>query len=214
MIGRHVGHACLFSLKVKMMKKISVLLGILAFIAMSLSLTGCKDKPKPSPLTGFEQNLTNADSVAVMNLVNQFFEYAEHGKYIDAAAMLYEDDPDSIYNEPQLLNNEELQRIKMNLSSLPIQSHNIDYIKFHETYANEVKVTAVIAPAQGNMPEVKTVYYFKPINYNGAWKLCLVDSHNGDETIVKSAKKDSMEKEFQKEMRVKNLKKIDKANNK
>jgi hypothetical protein len=35
--------------------------------------------------------MTNADSTEVEHLVNVFFQYAESGKYADAAAMLYKD---------------------------------------------------------------------------------------------------------------------------
>ena len=189
------------------MKKTNILLGILMLVVAVFSFSGCKKEKPQSQQTSFEQSLTNKDSTEVTNLVNQFFEYAENGKYADAAAMLYKDDVDSLAKEPQLLDKNDLKEVETSLSALPITSHSIDYIKFSETYANEVKATAVIAPAQGDMPEVKTVYYFKPVNYNGKWMLCLVDSHNGDETIVNSAQKDSMEDQYEEEMRTKRLQK-------
>ena len=175
-----------------------------------MTLSGCGEKKKNSPLTGFEQAITNADSVEVTHLVNQFFEYAENGNYDAAAGMLFKDNVDSVYNEPQPLDNKAMTDLKNMLSSLPIQSHKIDYIKFKEAYANEVKCTAIIMPAHDNVPEIKTVFYFKPIDYLGKWKLCMIDSHNGDRPVVEHAKKDSMQREYETETREKNLEKLKK----
>ena len=87
------------------MKKVNIILGILFLAIASVTLSGCGEKKKNSPLTGFEQAITNADSVEVTHLVNQFFEYAENGNYDAAAGMLYKDNVDSVYNEPQALDN-------------------------------------------------------------------------------------------------------------
>lgn len=194
-----------------MMKKVNIFLGLLLLAFTMTTFNSCGEKKKNnSPLTGFEQAMTNADSIEVTHLVNQFFEYAEKGEYDAAAGMLFKDNVDSVYNEPQALDNKGIESIKHLLSSLPIQSHKIDYIKFHEAYANEVKCTAIIMPAHDNVPEIKTVFYFKPIDYLGKWKLCMIDSHNGDRPVVDQSKKDSMQNEYQTEMREKNLSKLKK----
>lgn len=168
-------------------------------------LVGCKDKPKQTDKTGFELNLTNEDSTNVVNLVNTFFECAENGRYDEAAAMLYEDNVDTVYAEPQPLDNEHIAKVKQMLSSLPIIRHEINYVKFKETYSNEVKCTAIIAEAKGDMPEIKTVFYFKPIDYLGSWKLCLIDSYNGDHTIVNNADQDSLTDKYNTQVREKKL---------
>ncbi len=194
------------------MKKITTtVLGASLLAACLLTLGSCGEKKKAeNPLTGFEQAMTDADSTEVIHLVDVFFSYAEHGDYDAAAAMLFQNNVDSVYNEPQPLDNNGMAEVKRLLSSLPIQSHRIDYVKFKETYANEVKCTAVIMPAHDNVPEIKSVFYFKPVNHLGTWKLCLVDSHHGDHTVVAHDKKDSMQNEFQTEMREKNLSKMKK----
>lgn len=194
-----------------MMKKVNIFLGLLLLAFTMTTFNSCGEKKNNnSPLTGFEQAMTNADSIEVTHLVNQFFEYAEKGEYDAAAGMLFKDNVDSVYNEPQALDNKGIESIKHLLASLPIQSHKIDYIKFHEAYANEVKCTAIIMPAHDNVPEIKTVFYFKPIDYLGKWKLCMIDSHNGDRPVVDQSKKDSMQNEYQTEMREKNLSKLKK----
>mgnify|MGYP006874328607 CR=1 FL=1 len=187
------------------MKKSSIFFGIIMATFVTITMVSCKDKPKvANNMTGFEQNLTNADSTEVINLVNHFFECAENGRYDEAASMLYIDNVDTVSEEPQPLDNEHIARIKQMLVALPIKRHEINYVKFQETYANEVKCTAIIEDAHDDVPEIKTVFYFKPIDYLGSWKLCMVDSYNGDFTIVKNNKQDSLTNHYYKEMRDKN----------
>lgn len=193
-----------------MRKNLYIILGVFLLIISPLFMTSCKDKPKPNPQTTFEQSMTNKDSVAVTGLVNVFFQLAESGRYDEAASMLFKNNVDTVYDEPQPLDNKDMKKVKTLLSSLPIKSHTIDYIKFKEVYENEVKCTAIIMEAHDNIPEVKTVFYFKPVSYLGKWKLCLVDSHHGDQTVIKADKKDSMQNEYQKEMREKNLQELNK----
>ena len=193
-----------------MRKNLYIILGVFLLIISPLFMTSCKDKPKPIPQTTFEQSMTNKDSVAVTGLVNVFFQLAESGRYDEAASMLFKNNVDTVYDEPKPLDNKDMEKVKTLLSSLPIKSHTIDYIKFKEVYENEVKCTAIIMEAHDNIPEVKTVFYFKPVSYLGKWKLCLVDSHHGDQTVIKADKKDSMQNEYQKEMREKNLQELKK----
>lgn len=193
-----------------MRKNLYIILGVFLLIISPLFMTSCKDKPKPNQQTTFEQSMTNKDSVAVTGLVNVFFQLAESGRYDEAASMLFKNNVDTVYDEPQPLDNKDMEKVKTLLSSLPIKSHTIDYIKFKEVYENEVKCTAIIMEAHDNIPEVKTVFYFKPVSYLGKWKLCLVDSHHGDQTVIKADKKDSMQNEYQKEMREKNLQELKK----
>ena len=193
-----------------MRKNLYIILGVFLLIISPLFMTSCKDKPKPNPQTTFEQSMTNKDSVAVTGLVNVFFQLAESGRYDEAASMLFKNNVDTVYDEPKPLDNKDMEKVKTLLSSLPIKSHTIDYIKFKEVYENEVKCTAIIMEAHDNIPEVKTVFYFKPVSYLGRWKLCLVDSHHGDQTVIKADKKDSMQNEYQKEMREKNLQELKK----
>ena len=193
-----------------MRKNLYIILGVFLLIISPLFMTSCKDKPKPNPQTTFEQSMTNKDSVAVTGLVNVFFQLAESGRYDEAASMLFKNNVDTVYDEPKPLDNKDMEKVKTLLSSLPIKSHTIDYIKFKEVYENEVKCTAIIMEAHDNIPEVKTVFYFKPVSYLGKWKLCLVDSHHGDQTVIKADKKDSMQNDYQKEMREKNLQELKK----
>lgn len=184
-----------------MMRKFISFISFLLFLSLGLFVSSCKKKPAPQTKTAFEVSLTNQDSLEVIHLIDQFFQYAESGDATSAAGMLVKLDNRDVYSEPQLLDNEELKDMVSLLKSLPIKSHRIDYLKFSETYENEAKVTAVIMPAHDNVPEVKTVFYFKPIVYLGKWKLSVIDSHSDDKTIIDKDKKDSMESEYATEMR-------------
>ena len=191
-----------------MKKNQKVLLGVLLLLFISFFISGCKSKSKEKPekFTAFEKEMTNTDSMEVIRLVDQFFNYAENGQIGEAAGMLYENNDEADGEEPQPIDNKAMEKMKVLLNSLPIRSHNIDYIKFSEAENNEVKCTAIIEPAHDNVPEIKTVFYFKPIKYFDSWKLCIVDTNSGDRTIINGVKKDSMTQEFNKEMREKKLK--------
>lgn len=184
-------------------KNKNIIFGMLFLLCGALFLSGCKDKPKRQvqQFTEFEQKLTNADSTEVARLIEQFFQYAEQGKVSEAAGMLYKTENDSLAAEPQPLDNEGMAKVRALLNSLPIRSHVIDYMKFGETDKNEVKCTALIAPAHDGQPEVKTAFYFKPVKYYDSWKLCIYDTNSGDQTLVAGNKKDSLSREFDLEMR-------------
>ena len=162
-------------------------------MAMIFVMSGCKKKQKEeTQFTQFELALTEKDTTQVTHLVNMFFEYLEHDQVTDAVAMLYEDCDSDKYGKPELLSNEKIASVTNLLRSFPIVGHRIDYVKFRETYKNEVKATAIIAEATDDRPEIKTVFYFKPVDYLGEWRLCLVNSDEGDRRVIKNAQADSM----------------------
>ena len=175
---------------------------------VTFTLAGCKgDKaPQGNEPTGFELAMTDHDTTTVVNLVNQFFESVESGNVTDAVAMLYHDCDSDVYAEPQLLDNEQIQRITAMLKALPIVAHRIEYIKFSETYSNEVKVSAIMAEAKDGMPEVKTVFYFKPVDYMSSWRLCLVESSSGDRRVISNEQADSLQEKFANDMKAKQQK--------
>lgn len=149
-------------------------------------------------MTAFEERMTNEDSVAVVHLIDDFFGAIENGDLTTAVAMLYKTDNNADpYAEPQLLDNEEMAALKEQFTSLPVYGHKIDYIKFNKSYLNEVKCTAIISPAQDDIPAATTSYYFKPVNYLGAWLLCLMNTNTGDRPFVSNEDKDSLTRHYQ-----------------
>ena len=174
----------------------------IAVAIVMFAAVGCKQKKSAPTETGFELSMTNADSTAVVQLVDQFFGYAENECYTEAAAMLFtaHTEADSLYLEPEPLNNEQLGVMIGKLKALKIKSHHIDYIKFNATYPNE----EVEGPNA-----IRTVFYFKPVDYMGAWKLCVMDSPSGDHAVVDPSKRDSVTNSYEGQMREKNLKKLE-----
>lgn len=167
----------------------------LVAVAAAICLAACKgDKPADSR-TGFERSLTAKDTADVTKLVDMFFGFVESGDAAQAAAMLCQFPDSDVHAEPLPLPDSLLGRTELMLESLPVIGHRIDYIKFSETYANEVKVTAIIAHAEGDMPEVSTAFYFRPFDYLGAWRLCMVDSNTGAAPMLSGAEKDSIVRE-------------------
>ena len=181
-------------------------IGSFFFFVVLFVMAGCKNQKAPesqSPYTDYEKAMTDKDTTEVTHLINLFFEYLEHDKVADAVLMLYVDDPDNPYGELQELDNDQIQKLMNAFKSVPIVDHRIEYIKFNETYANEVKVAAIISKAEGDMPEIKTYYYFRPVDYVGTWRLTLMNSGDGDRRLINNEKADSMKLQYEKELQEK-----------
>lgn len=174
---------------------------ILFILCMSLlivTIAGCKgkkEKAKPEE-TEFEQAMSSKDTLAVEQLIDTFFGYVENKQFGDAVLMLYRNDTNED-GSPVELNNEEMAEVRSMLESIPMVGYKIEYIKFNEYYANEVKCNVIIREAEGDMPAITTKMFFKPVNYLGNWVLCLTNTEYGDRRIVDPSKSDSMTKAFQ-----------------
>lgn len=176
---------------------------ILFILCMSLliaTITGCKDKKEKAKTeeTEFEQAMSNKDTLAIEQLIDTFFGYVKNKQYGDAILMLYRNDT-SEDGSPVELNNEEMAETRAMLESIPMVGYKIEYIKFNEYYANEVKCNVIIREAEGDMPAITTKMFFKPVNYLGNWVLCLTNTEYGDRRIVDPSKSDSMTKAFNKQ---------------
>lgn len=161
-------------------------------------MTGCKDNnvPKDSHLTDYEKQVSGQDTLNVIHLVDVFFEHLEKGEVTDAIAMLHKTDPNDKYAEPQLLDNDQIARMSSIFKLFPIVAHRIDYIKFNQTYANEVKVSAIIAEATETEPEAATSYYFKVVDNLGTWMLCTMNTEDQDRRLISNEQADSLQEKF------------------
>jgi len=115
--------------------------------------------------------------------------------------MLYTVNVDSVQEEPQPLDNAGIERITAMLKSVPMVGHKIEYMKFDESYRNEVLCTVTMAKGENGAPDVTTKMFFKPVNYLGGWVLCLINSTTGDKPVLKPDQRDSMELEYKTEIR-------------
>lgn len=178
--------------------RIVLSLSCMALIISLLSCNSCgkseerDNGPKP---TDFENAISNKDTLAVETLIDEFFTYAKDKEFSKAAAMLYcnMEDPNG---EPQPLDNEQMEDVCRMLNSIPMVDYKIEYIKFNEFNSNEVMCYVIIMKGDGDMPDVTTKMFFKPINYLGNWLLCLTNSDYGDRGLVDPDKRDSLKNAF------------------
>lgn len=159
------------------------------------SCSSCSKEEKPAPQqTRFEQGMTAEDTAAVEELIDEFFQYAIDKKFADAAAMLYRYDKKRTM--PELLNNEEMADVRTMLRSFPMVDYRIEYMKFSKSDRNEVLCYVIMKRAEGNMPEISTKMFFKPVRYMHKWYLCLMNTEYSDRSIVDPDKRDSMKADY------------------
>lgn len=187
----------LFITKIMKLQKIHVF--FLSFFLL-LAFSACKSKKEQpqAQQTEFEENMTAKDTVAVKKLVDQFFTFVKEKQYTDAIAMLYRNDQ-SKSKTPEPLDNDDIADVRKVLESIPMVDYRIEYIKFNEDYDNEVLCKVIIKKAEGDMPEMTTKMFFKPVNYVGNWVLCLTNSDYRDQGVVDPDKRDSVAKSYQKQ---------------
>ena len=77
--------------------------------------------------------------------------------------MVYRNDT-SEDGSPAELNNEEMDKVRAIFEFIPRIDYNIEYIKFNEYYANEIKCNVIIHKAERVMPAITTKMPFKPVN--------------------------------------------------
>ena len=187
--------------------KIVILLFVSALMLSLSSCNSCSSKKKEvqgPPPTDFEKGMTAKDTTAVKELVDQFFAYAKEKNFTEAAGMLYRTTEDS--DEPQPLNNDEMAEVKTMLETFPMVDYRIEYIKFSDSEENEVLCSVIMQKAEGDMPEMATKMFFKPVNYMGNWVLCLTNTGYGDKGVVDPNKRDSVEKNYQKKVKAESVK--------
>ena len=187
--------------------KIVILLFVSALMLSLSSCNSCSSKKKEvqgPPPTDFEKGMTAKDTTAVKELVDQFFAYAKEKNFTEAAGMLYRTTEDS--DEPQPLNNDEMAEVKKMLETFPMVDYRIEYIKLSDSEENEVLCYVIMKKAEGDMPEMSTKMFFKPVNYMGNWVLCLTNTGYGDKGVVDPNKRDSVEKNYQKKVKAESVK--------
>ena len=184
-------------------KRLSLLLAVLVML-LSVSVISCNSKKEqkgPQP-TEFEMGMTNQDSIAVRGLIDQFFSFVRAQDYAAATEMLYRTSYDNPKTEPQPIDNKEIQEVMGLLKSVPMVGYKIEYIKFNESYDNEVLCTVIINKSKSkDMPDITTKMFFKPMNYLGNWCLGLMNTGSGDQGVVDPAKRDSVKEEYAKEQK-------------
>ena len=122
-----------------------------------------------APEKTFTDGLVQADTAAVLRLVNDYMGYARQGEYGKAAAMLYKPAPEDAWDEPLLLDNDEMAQVADMLRRRPVAAYKITDLEFRTAIDNEVK--CVYSSAESSA--MAYTLTFRPMNYLGGWRLCL-----------------------------------------
>lgn len=178
------------------MKKLSYLL-ILCIAVFFASCSSCshKDQSNVDPLdipTEFEQKLTDADTAQVKELIGVYMAHMQKQEFYEAAAMIYRHEEQHSKLIPRELNNDEIERLVNVYKLFPVVDYKIDYMRFREAGLNEVCITVIMQKGQNGAPDATSKMFFNPIHFHNAWRLVLDDSHQGTDTFVPAAKRDSM----------------------
>jgi hypothetical protein len=119
--------------------------------------------------------LTSQDTLQVANLVVQFMDALKEQRYADAVVMLHKVDIESPYSEPELLDNNEIEKTMDRLKLFPIRSYQIKEFNFKISYDNEVKCVIEIESTSVDSKSLMLNFSLKPVRYLGHWSLCLND---------------------------------------
>lgn len=177
-------------------QKISLFALMLAVVLMFAACKKKQQQPQGPQPTAFEQGMAAQDTADVKALIDKFFGYSLVKNYSEAAGMLCRNDHTEKEYVPEALNNEEMEKVRNMLKSIPMIGYEIEYIKFNEATENEVLCNVVIAEAHDDIPAIKTKMFFKPVRSSGQWYLCLMNSAYGDKGVVAPNKRDSVRKNY------------------
>ena len=139
-----------------------------------LCLMSCEQSRKQQPPTEHKAMLLQQrDTLQVTTLVTDFMNALKDKRYSDAVVMLYKVDPTSPYSQPQLLDNDEIDKTMAEFKRFPIRNYEIKDYTFKIAYDNEVKCVVEIEPISTSGNVRKLNYRLKPVRYLGNWFLCL-----------------------------------------
>lgn len=177
----------------------------LLVVVMTCAVVACKSDKKPAEgpqPTAFEEAMTAQDSTEVANLVDRFFGYMKQGDVPSAVEMLYTIKGETQRDEPQPLTNEEIEKQTQILQMFPVVDYKIEYMKFDQSFRNEVMCSVVMQKGENGAPDVTTKFFFKPVNWVGTWCLCMINSNTGDNPVLEPEQRDSVTREYKKEVRL------------
>ena len=147
------------------------------FVVTFFFLLSCSQKQQTKAgAPNVKMALASHDTLQVTNLVIQFMDALQDKRYADAVVMLHKVDPESPYSEPELLDNDELEKTIYHLKRFPIRSYKIKEIDFKIAYDNEVKCIIETEPFVVGQQSMSLNFSLKPVRYLGHWSLCLYEN--------------------------------------
>lgn len=147
------------------------------FVVTTFFLASCSQKQKSKEgVPNVKMALASHDTLQVTNLVIQFMDALQNKRYADAVVMLHKVDAESPYSEPELLDNNELEKTIDHLKRFPIRAYHIKEINFKIAYDNEVKCIIETEPSVVGQQSMNLNFSLKPVRYLGHWSLCLYEN--------------------------------------
>lgn len=173
-----------------------ILTGLLFLLTLGFaSCNSCAKEEKPTQKTEFEAHVSEADTTAVKQLVDNFFDRLIHKDYYGAAGMLYTRNKIE-GTTPELLNNEQIEKKVESFKYFPYVGYEIEYMKFYEADNNEISCRVVLKRGENGEPDATVRFHFTPVYYSGEWRLILTDSRTGEKPVIDQTKVDSMRTEY------------------
>lgn len=155
------------------MKKLNIIAIAICLLSFFSCQSADKNQQKDSDTTelnSFVSGLVKEDTTSVEKLVNTYMTYAQNKQYSEATAMLFKPDTTDIWNEPVPLDNDEMESVKAVLKRFPVLSYKITNMEFRTAVDNEIKCSFVM----NDSLNITSSWTFRPMNYLGGWRLCLM----------------------------------------
>ena len=144
---------------------------------LTFSCTGNnKNQSQGSLIQEPEMTVLPEDTIAVMNLVNQYLDCLRHNQVDSALNMLYYlDSEEQIVSLPSDM----VSGQRLVLQQFSGKDYEIEYLKFYRDIDNEVKYSCILfeKEAGDNRPN-KISFLIKPVRRDRVWYLTMADDYS------------------------------------
>ena len=147
---------------------------ILSVVVLTMCVSCSKSKQKDYTTYAdmeeeFEASLTNADSVEVLEMSNDFMKMLQEGDIEGALAQLSE-----VNTEGQItpLSAERREQLIAHFTSFPVLKYELDYFAFSVASLNDVKYNITFAEPDADGHSHIMAFMLNPIKKDGEWYLC------------------------------------------
>ena len=151
------------------------LFALLAVMTLSFWSCGNKQKEVPSDEPPVYMELSQKDTAAVLDLVNQYLELVKQGNKEEALAMLHIYENDSLKDLPAHF----AEKQKLSMGALRPVRYEIERMVFRHENDCEVRYSAILFEKQdGDTAPNRITCHLKPVRQNGQWYLTIADSED------------------------------------
>lgn len=156
------------------MKKYSYFFLAVALVCLVASCKKSKkDMTREEQIEEFRNELTEADTTAMLKLADNAMEQLKAKKIDQVIASLYEynDSTQEVTPLSDIMKKRCTRRFKM----FPVLDYYREYYSFMLEGCNDVKYCVTFATAEqaGTKDPATTMFMFNPVKVDGEWKLCV-----------------------------------------